>query len=442
MEHDVFISYSSKNKAAADAICHVLENNGIKCWMAPRDIPAGTEYGDLIDSAIKAAKVMVVVFSETAAKSSWVKGEMNIAFEEQKVIIPYRIDPTPFSGQNRVILNQKHWIDAYPDYQTKFTDLVDAVCNALGREKCARVPSSIDTKDKRRRPNSKLIAGIVVFVVVAAAITLSILYITKGASSYSYNKNGLHIEGIKGLDANQQTALTEILDNMVAVDGGSFVMGNNYAEPDYLTELDSLSIYPHKVNLSSFYISKYELNQRDWQAFVDLAGCILQPGENKAVDNISWEEAKEFADRLSSLTGLSFSLPTEAQWEYAAGGGEDPSRTIFAGFSDGANHYAWTVADNLNSAATPGEKLPNKLGLYDMTGNVGEWCVDDFRLYSPEEASDPAVISDGNKKIYRGGDFTTPNLADMKITTRYYAPPFAKREATGLRLVINKPSAK
>ena len=74
-----------------------------------------------------------VIFSETAASSQWVKGELNIAFEEQKTIIPFRLDNTPMKGQNRVMLNKTHWIDAYPDYKTKFNDLVSAVAQAIGK---------------------------------------------------------------------------------------------------------------------------------------------------------------------------------------------------------------------------------------------------------------------------------------------------------------------
>ena len=84
MNHDVFISYSSLNKDAAQAICHILEQNEIRCWMAPRDIPPGSEYGDLIDEAIKSSTVVVVLFSETAAKSLWVKGELNIALRNKR----------------------------------------------------------------------------------------------------------------------------------------------------------------------------------------------------------------------------------------------------------------------------------------------------------------------------------------------------------------------
>lgn len=132
MNHDIFISYSSVDKVAANAICHVLEQNKLRCWIAPRDIPPGAEYGDLIDEAIKHADVVVIIFSETSSTSSWVKGELNIAFEEQKTIIPFRLDSTPLKGQNRVILAHKHWIDAYPDYETKFVDLVNAVKLSLG----------------------------------------------------------------------------------------------------------------------------------------------------------------------------------------------------------------------------------------------------------------------------------------------------------------------
>lgn len=133
MTHDVFISYSSKNSQAAKAICHVLEQQHIKCWIAPRDIPAGSDYGDLIDEAILSCKVFVIIFSEPASMSQWVKGELNLAFSEGKYIVPFRIDQTPLKGAMRVILNQSHWIDAYPDFESKFSDLVSGVSSFLGK---------------------------------------------------------------------------------------------------------------------------------------------------------------------------------------------------------------------------------------------------------------------------------------------------------------------
>lgn len=434
MTHDVFISYSSKNKTAADAICHVLEENGVKCWMAPRDIPAGSEYGDLIDEAIKSSEIIVVVFSQTAAESPWVKGELNIAFEEQKTIIPFRIDSTPLKGQNRVILNQKHWIDAYPDYEEKFSDLVNAVLHALGRtpiEKDTPVKSSEAKKNYFKKP---LLAGLLLLCIIVVSILIYKFFVP---DTYSYNKNGLKIESISGLTQEQRENLTAILDNMVLVEGGSFQMGNDYSNPEYLTELDSLSKNPHIVELSNFYISMYEVSQSQWGVFKSLKDCVLEQGKDKAIDNISWEEANEYAEYLSQLTGLKFSLPTEAQWEYAAKDGINNSGNIFSGFTEGMKHYAWNKSDNLSSAADVGKRLPNKLGLYDMTGNVGEWCLDDFQEYELAKQTNP-IATGGMYKIYRGGDFNTPNMMDMKTSTRYYAPPFSKREATGLRLVVNK----
>lgn len=133
MKHDVFISYSSQNKEAAQAVCHILEQNSIRCWIAPRDIPGGAKYGDCIDEAIKSTKVVVMLFSKTAAVSHFVMSEINIAISEQKKVIPFRLDETPLKGENRVMLNTIHWIDAYPDYKTKFGELVSDVRQSLGQ---------------------------------------------------------------------------------------------------------------------------------------------------------------------------------------------------------------------------------------------------------------------------------------------------------------------
>lgn len=132
MTHDIFISYSSKNLKTALAICHVLEDNKIRCWMAPRDIPAGTDYGDIIEQAICDCTVFLLIFSEPATISRWVRGELNLAFDEQKHIIPYRIDKTPLKGALRVILNQMHWIDAHPNADDEFEPLLQSIVQTIG----------------------------------------------------------------------------------------------------------------------------------------------------------------------------------------------------------------------------------------------------------------------------------------------------------------------
>ena len=131
MDHEVFISYSSANIQTAQAICHALESNRIKCWMAPRDIRPGAEYGDIIEEAIVTCKVFLIVFSETSQISRWVRSELNIGFSSNKPIIPFRIDPTDLKVSMKLMLNDKHWLNAYPNPEEKFSELAAVILDLL-----------------------------------------------------------------------------------------------------------------------------------------------------------------------------------------------------------------------------------------------------------------------------------------------------------------------
>ena len=134
MGHDVFISYSSKNSTTAQAICHELEDNGVRCWMAPRNIPVGSKYASVITQAIKECKAVVLVFSEQSAISPWVESEINIAFSNRKPIVPYKIDAATLENYDEfyLMLNNRHWIEAYPDFKTRFAELVTVVSSLVG----------------------------------------------------------------------------------------------------------------------------------------------------------------------------------------------------------------------------------------------------------------------------------------------------------------------
>lgn len=436
MEHDVFISYSTKNKEAAQAICHVLEQNEIRCWMAPRNIPPGQDYGDVIEDAIKDCKSVVVLFSETAAQSQYVKSEINIAFEEQKTIIPFRLDETPLKGQNRLILNKTHWIDAYPDYKTKFNDLVAAVALSVGRE-MPKEPEIVTIPQTIKHYKKHIIAALIISIIFVVSYIVYPLVVQQ-LHVYHYDNQGLHITK-KGLTEQQENALTSILDNMVLVEGGTFQMGNTTKMIEYLTEQDSLSRNVHNVELSNFYISKFEVTQAQWRAFLSTDGrCIKDDKEGLvAMDMLSWEDAVAFADTLSHLTGLKFSLPTEAQWEFAARGGVKSNHFVFSGH-DEPKEVGWTSFEVSGSAHKVGGKRYNELELYDMTGNVSEWCLDYFASYPINNVVDPQGPSKGMYRVLRGGDFRIENLWDMKVTTRYKDAPYTNRKGAGMRLVINK----
>lgn len=134
MGHDVFISYSSKNSTTAQAICHELEDNGVRCWMAPHNIPVGSKYASVITQAIKECKAVVLVFSEQSAISPWVESEINIAFSNRKPIVPYKIDAATLENYDEfyLMLNNRHWIEAYPDFKTRFAELVTVVSSLVG----------------------------------------------------------------------------------------------------------------------------------------------------------------------------------------------------------------------------------------------------------------------------------------------------------------------
>ena len=182
MAHDVFISHSSKDKLTADAICHSLEQNGIRCWIAPRDVRAGFKFGEEIIKAIKECKIFLLVFSDESNKSEAVKKEIERAvLGYKKTVIPFRIGDVEMNENIEFFLGNIHWIDAYPNDKV-FTNLVTAVKNALGIpiEEKSKIPVSegnpIQRQVNRNPINlSKLLkliipAAIVIVVVIFAVI--------------------------------------------------------------------------------------------------------------------------------------------------------------------------------------------------------------------------------------------------------------------------------
>ena len=149
MAHDVFISHSSVDKKAADAICHSLEQSGVKCWIAPRDIRAGENYGGEIIRGIQNCKIFLLVFSREANASPAVAKEVERAvLGYRKIVIPYRIEDVAMSANLEFFLTDVHWLDAYPD-DTVFENLVTAVKNALGMN------AASSSEAKRLKPDEK-----------------------------------------------------------------------------------------------------------------------------------------------------------------------------------------------------------------------------------------------------------------------------------------------
>lgn len=211
MAHDVFISYSSKDKAIADAVCHFLENGSIKCWIAPRDITPGCDYADIIEEAIKNAKLFIIIFSSNSSSSQWVKSELNIAFSEQIPIIPFKIDESEMLGSNRLILNKTHWIDAYPKYELKLETLVDSAKKILKIDnEPLKIPEEQNEQRRDRTNKKKLWLAVIVFRFIL--ISTCILFFTH-LKPHKYSVNNITFETNR-LSEKQIEAVKSILQGM------------------------------------------------------------------------------------------------------------------------------------------------------------------------------------------------------------------------------------
>ena len=224
--------------------------------------------------------------------------------------------------------------------------------------------------------------------------------------------------------------------DMVKVKGGTFTMGNN--EPPKGVKLTYEASRPeHRVTVDDYYIGRFEVTQELWTAVMgENPSKFAGVGEMMPVENISWEEAQRFTIALSQLTGFRFRLPTEAEWEYAARGGK---KTFpFAGCERGQlDRYGWYCVNSERMPHPVGQLQPNALGLYDMSGNVAEWCQDWMEAYSDEAQENPRGPRDGENKILRGGHYNSTSPACTVYDRSWYLPTM-KQEYFGVRLVMEE----
>ena len=221
--------------------------------------------------------------------------------------------------------------------------------------------------------------------------------------------------------------VTELV--FVRIPGGTFSMGDVFGD-------GSENEQPvHSVKLSSFYLSACPVTQKAWDRVMD-RNPSRYAGEDLPVESVSWFDAQEFLTRLQEKTSLNVTvnLPTEAQWEYAARSGGKPER--YAG-GDDLDALGW-YADNGDGKPQPvGQKRPNGLGLYDMSGNVWEWCADVFHAdaYGRHAAEDPVETRAGEERVLRGGAFHL-DAWSARTMRRFSLNPEFCGPAVGFRIVL------
>lgn len=215
---------------------------------------------------------------------------------------------------------------------------------------------------------------------------------------------------------------------MVYVEGGTFTMGNNlfeYSNPFEITKPE------HEVTLSPYFICRYEVTQDVWDAVMGNNFSRVK-GAKLPVSNICWDDCQEFVLKLVLMTGINFRLPTEAEWEFAARGGNKSRQTEYSG-GKAIDSVAW-YGYNSNAIIHPvGQKSPNELGLYDMNGNVWEWCYDYFGIYDNSAQTNPKGAVNSSTNVTRGG-YYLEKPENCRVYSRYGINPSTKSPYGGFRL--------
>ena len=219
---------------------------------------------------------------------------------------------------------------------------------------------------------------------------------------------------------------------MVKVEAGSFNMG---ATPE-MQNPDEDEKPVHRVTLTNnYYIGKYEVTQALWKTVMGNKSSRFK-GDNLPVEKVSWNNCQKFISKLNKLTGKSFCLPTEAEWEFAARGGKKSRGYQYSG-SNTLGDVAWYEGNSGSKTHAVGTKQPNELGIYDMTGNVYEWCQDWYGSYSSSPQTNPIGAVSGSCRVYRGGCWVS-SARNCRTSYRGRRTPDFRYGFLGLRLVLSE----
>ena len=435
MAYDVFISYSRKDSAIADKICKVFDNVGITYFIDRQGVGGGFEFPEVLANAILESKIVLFLASKNSYESKFTNSELTFAFNEKpkNSILPYIIDGSTMPPELRFIFSSinRRTIESHPIETTLLNDIllllgrgdeIGNVCKMIDKkiENQEEFQNEIEETEQEveslyeslKNLSSKTKKRVLAWSI---CIIISMLLIIFGSFFY---KNNSKDEDVLTEDVNiiserrKVEKMFEIADTisspyienikninmlMVYVEGGTFTMGAD-EQDRYASDDEKPS---HQVSVDSYYIGAFEVTQAQWRAIMGHNPSYFI-GDSLPVESVSWYGAQEFCKKMSALTGKNYRLPTEAEWEYAARGGNKSKGTLYSG-SNNIDEVAWYKANSEGKIHPVGVKLPNELGLYDMSGNVWEWCSDRCGSYSSSLQINPRGSASGSYQVNRGG---------------------------------------
>lgn len=377
---DVFISYSSKDRPLVKEIVNYLEDKGLSCFWDNRNIPKGSNWMETLDKALDGCRLFLVIFTEEYNISTATDTEVGIAKELKKPILVYRIanESIPYKGGKRFCLHGLQWINAIGKPYDKFEKLYTNIRNIIPGGDDGGGPGEIGV--------------------------------------YNDNKKTLKIGGY---------TLT-----MIKVVGGTFKMGISECYSRY-AQKDEMPV--HNVTLDSYYICETPITQDIW---VEIMGDNPSQfrGAKLPVENVTWDKCQTFIQKLNSIVQKRFRLPTEAEWEFAARGGAYSKDCLYSGDNDN-NKVSWSQENSKNQTHDVKTKAPNELGLYDISGNVSEWCLDWYAAYEKKNHKNPQGPQNGVCKVTRGGSWNVEAKC-CRVSYRDYCSPINCYPDLGFRLVL------
>jgi len=407
MAQQVFISYSAADKATAERVCAALEQAGISCWIAPRNIEPGTDYPTALVAAIRSVSVLVLILTESAAASPHILSEVGHAFSGKKRIIPFCISQKAVPDDLEYFLAITQRLDA-PEGCTEqnLKRLIEATRAALA----GRPIPHLTTPSKSRV--RWWLASAVLAVAAVAAVILFVKSRQPAVRNIPPPLGGdvAALTPRTPQTTSQPKTWTNPADGLTYawIPPGTFMMGCSAQD----SECKDDEKPAHQVAIEKgFWMGQTEVTIA---AFKKFNPKFVSPDPSSApnlpVCGVSWTEAKNYC----AATGGR--LPTEAEWEYAARGGS--SQAFYGTISE----IAWYANNSADGPHPVGKKRPNAFGLYDMLGNVSEWVLDRyFNKYSYDsESTGPNVeqpLASNALAVARGGFWQNEAVA-LRVSHR------------------------
>ena len=423
MAHQVFISYASEDSAAAQAVCGALENSGIRCWIAPRDIAAGTNYPAAIVDAVESATALVLILTKDAGASRNVQSEVEQAFQAGKGLLPFRLNAAAMPASLDYFLSPTQWLDA-PEGCTpaNLKRLVDATAQVLAGGQIRRA----DPLPPWWRTWKIAAAG-------AALITMGGLAYIKWPRpaippapipAPSQPSLSASVKATpKQPDASPQPLPPKTRINpkdgqtYVWIPPGEFVFG--CSDGDIHCEKNEPSQQEVRI-AKGFWIGRTEVPAASYVAYAKKRGLDLRTTDANLLPmtGVTWKQAQDYCIAGGGR------LPKESEWEYAARGGVD--RAAYGSLPK----IAWYEANSDGSPHPVGQKAANDFGLYDMLGNVAEWVLD----MHPESREQLARYPNARAfmAVARGGSWGDA-AAKVRVSRREIAEIDGSYDSVGFR---------